>query len=895
MIYCFTASIEGPSQKKAHPRTFQQRFVSLQSHTFTSLSKSYHSHNNNNNNDNNNRGRSTTTTPKSTDKKESTNHVNQFVQVTGSSESTAQSFLEHYGNDVNKAVSAYLDNPSPSWLPTKPKVSSEESSGFGFIGGGDGGGEDEEKETTATSSSGFGFMAGDKDEDTTTTSSGFGFMTDDTDKEQQKSWRPRVEKTQPSATSQADKKNSLVPEAMMYKGTPGTLNLKFGKKKRRKRKKKIGIGRGSTPVSATPSREEEKETTTTTTTQKQQTQSLLSGLTIHKTPTRAKEDDNLDPTDPIVQALRRGDITREEFDAIKSKQIHTPDQIDRTSPEITTRKSPPPPPVRSEEKSKNLVDTLHDDLDTLNDDIDYDNNEGDEDFLQGLTLRRQSSDSSSTPPPTTQDDDDDDDDKKQDDDDKQQQQQEEEQQEPTEIFVKTSRNANARLLDLEKKTNSLVQKLNDMETEILEIEMKQNENRNLQNKALESEDYDLAEKFETDLQNLNLKTETLKKQQQDSKLELASLHASRNKIHESRLSSISLFLNSVESSRSDRESKLETMISQFDARKSRLEITQNQYESHVKSLKEDREQIEEQVESSISEFTTLRDDARAECTSLELEIERLRSMLQEKENELKKQKKQLKAAQVKISAVEDTFKSALRRLTAREVELKSERKEFEEAETETKAMEERLAAVTKIHKDEAVSVEIVNELKESLSNLKRFDSTLVSASSKETAIQVAMEARESAEERLRESKQNLTKLESSIVSQASALEEIEGKLPALEKEKKRYVQSRQFRDAARVAKTIKSLQEQRESELEKKLESEKSIETTREEIQSRQSHLEKCEKEEHDLIQRRDLEMIDVLETDVRLCVCTFFSYFINLYFTTSELFLVGTCPETSL
>ena len=70
----------------------------------------------------------------------------------------------------------------------------------------------------------------------------------------------------------------------------------------------------------------------------------------------------------------------------------------------------------------------------------------------------------------------------------------------------------------------------------------------------------------------------------------------------------------------------------------------------------------------------------------------------------------------------------------------------------------------------------------------------------------------------------------------STLEEIES-ITASEKEKKRFVQSRQFRDAARVAKTIKSLSEQREKVTKDKAEEQKSIEITREEIENRQNDL----------------------------------------------------------
>ena len=308
----------------------------------------------------------------------------------------ASAFLKHHENQLNKGVSAYLDDSSPSWLKTE-NTTTTSSSGFGFM----------EKEEP---SSGFGFISGEKDETPATTSSssfgfiekeeenkgtGFGFM-----KKEKTFERPRVAapKNEPQS-----KKKSLVPESMMYKGGGGTLNLKFGKKKRRKRKKKIGIGRGSTPVDATPPPREEEPPEPE---EKKQT-SLLSGLTIHKTPTRVqKETENLDASDPLVQALQRGDITRSEYDAIKKKQVYTPDQIDHLSPDVPTRKAPPPPPVpvpvvesvekeivEKEEETKELSVTL----DTLND-LD-DDDEGDADFLQGLTLRRQSSDSSTPAEP----------------------------------------------------------------------------------------------------------------------------------------------------------------------------------------------------------------------------------------------------------------------------------------------------------------------------------------------------------------------------------------------------------------------------------------------------------------------------------------------------------------
>ena len=49
-------------------------------------------------------------------------------------------------------------------------------------------------------------------------------------------------------------------------------------------------------------------------------------------------------------------------------------------------------------------------------------------------------------------------------------------------------------------------------------------------------------------------------------------------------------------------------------------------------------------------------------------------------------------------------------------------------------MQEKLDAVTKTHEDEAVSVEMINELKDSLRKLKKFDRNFVSqsASSKDT-------------------------------------------------------------------------------------------------------------------------------------------------------------------
>ena len=460
----------------------------------------------------------------------------------------ANAFLKHHENQLNKAVSAYLDDSSPSWLKTE---SASSSSGFGFI----------EKEEEP-SSSGFGFISSEKDE-TTTSSSSFGFIEKEEEnkgtgfgfiKNEKTFKKPKVAAAAPKNEPNQSKKKSLVPESMMYKGGDGTLNLKFGKKKRRKRKKKIGIGRGSTPVDATPPPREEEPPEPE---EKKQT-SLLSGLTIHKTPTRVqKETDisNLDASDPLVQALQRGDITRSEFDAIKRKSVYTPDEIDHVSPDVPKqRKAPPPVPVPVVEKPVESVEEetkeLSATLDTLND---LEDDEGDADFLQGLTLRRQSSDSSTPPTTPTQD------------------------SNPVESFTKASRETNERLLKLDTQTKSLIETLKSIKSELEEIEANQQKTRKLQNEALESEDYESAETFETNLQKFKTKSESLLKREQDSKRELTSLHSARQEIYESRIESIDSFLSSIESSRGDREAKLSTMRSQVDARTSRLEITKKQY------------------------------------------------------------------------------------------------------------------------------------------------------------------------------------------------------------------------------------------------------------------------------------------------------------------------------
>jgi chromosome segregation ATPase len=377
--------------------------------------------------------------------------------------------------------------------------------------------------------------------------------------------------------------------------------------------------------------------------------------------------------------------------------------------------------------------------------------------------------------------------------------------------------------------------------------------------------------------------------------ELITLRNTQSSLFDSTVKGLSNLLRQqkeeIDKYLSANQSRLREDDTRISAEEERVQMERSGVAREESALEEEKNEIEGVINSQTSEIEKDREDLEMRLMGVTAEIKNLEKLLEQKRREEIELKGELGVVEEKIGVVRKKYDRRLQRIHDRVIDLTSDseacRKEEEVIQEQRRLFLEDKSFVEKIEKDVDSwllwmegEIEITSKLKTALENIRDHDQQGATASAMTSPSVAGVEAAVVGDghDQLVMLKEKVSLAENEVLAATAHVKsaqelvgqlmdedaEIAEKLPQLEAEKKAHATNKRFKEAANIAKTIKTLSTRKEEIAEQLQHSSSAIAEAENELENKKERYDEALKELKEAERSADIVRLDALRVQIK-------------------------------